>query len=42
MRKPEPDERIAALVAAFFAPLPPSDFEYELILENVAREMEDA
>jgi hypothetical protein len=41
LRELPPEDRIAELMASYFLPPPDSDFEYELALRNVSREMED-
>ena len=41
LRELTPEDRITELMATFFLPPPDSDFEYELALRNVSREMED-
>lgn len=42
MHNPQPDEQIASLVAAFFAEPTVTEAEYEIVLRNVAAEMEMA
>jgi len=39
---PEPIDRIQALVSDFFAPLPPSDIEYEITLRDISEIMAHA
>lgn len=34
-----PEDRIEALIADFFSPLPPCETEYEITLRDVAMEM---
>jgi hypothetical protein len=35
-----PEQRIEALFADFFAPIPPSEIEYQATLNRIAEEME--
>ncbi len=39
LRSLPPEDRIEALMADFFAPPPPSEFEYELTLRNISEVM---
>lgn len=42
LRSLPPEDRIDALMANFFAPPPPSDFEYELTLRYISEIMSHA